>query len=371
MKIDPSPIWTPTTLQLGEVLGFENLRAVGGCVRDHILGQSVSDIDFACALEPAEILKLCRDANLNVIETGISYGTVTVMIDGISFEVTSLRSDIETDGRHAQVTYTKNWGLDAARRDFTINALYCDYEGQIYDKTGKGLQDLKAPMLRFIGDPAQRIKEDYLRVLRLFRFKAQLSGILIEDDTIKACRDGHVLKGIKQLSRERITSEFQKLLLGRGREEAIELMINRSEVGAFLELSLDYNLGALEDIEVSTAMLPAIIIHLMGDHYHDVLRLPKRDEKIMSYIRARLNASWQEMIFRSDHNMGLNSYIYHCLGHNMKAKNSVVKAILSYVPPDCPVSSKTFIDEGFSGRALGEAIENAKEEWVRAHFDSD
>ena len=150
----------------------EKLRFVGGCVRDALLGQPVDDIDIATPYVPEQVIKFLQAAGLTVLPTGIDHGTVMAVIDGTGYEITTLRHDVSTDGRHAIVAYTDQWQEDAARRDFTFNALYLSTEGTLYDPW-HGVQDLQNGIVRFIGDPQARIKEDYLRILRYFRFYAR------------------------------------------------------------------------------------------------------------------------------------------------------------------------------------------------------
>ncbi|MEQ1784957.1 MAG: CCA tRNA nucleotidyltransferase, partial [Hyphomonadaceae bacterium] len=147
-------------------------RYVGGCVRNALLGEPVSDIDIATQLVPDEVTQVMRAAGIAVHPTGIEHGTLTVVADHQPFEVTTLRRDVETDGRRAVVAFTQDWAEDAQRRDFRINALYADRNGQIFDPTGGGLDDLAARRIVFVGDPETRIREDYLRILRFFRFYA-------------------------------------------------------------------------------------------------------------------------------------------------------------------------------------------------------
>ncbi len=145
------------------------IRYVGGCVRKSINNEKLDDIDLAINLPPNELINILKKNNINFFETGINHGTITVIIDDEKFEITSLRKDVTTDGRRAEVLFTKNWIEDASRRDFTINAIYSDYYGNIFDPY-QGIKDLKKGEIRFIGDVEKRIKEDYLRILRYIRF---------------------------------------------------------------------------------------------------------------------------------------------------------------------------------------------------------
>jgi poly(A) polymerase len=193
-------------------------RFVGGCVRNALLGLPASDIDLATPLEPAEVMARLKAAGLKAIPTGIEHGTVTAVVDGPEgtkqktlFEVTTLRRDVSTDGRRATVAFTTDWAEDAARRDFTMNALYLDADGTLYDPTGSGVADARARQVRFVGDARQRLREDALRLLRFFRFHAQYGHGAPDADGYAACLAEAAL--LPTLSGERIWQELRKLLL--------------------------------------------------------------------------------------------------------------------------------------------------------------
>ena len=185
------------------------LMFVGGCVRKLLKKELVNDIDIATNLSPDELKNILRENNINFIETGITHGTITVVINKIKFEITTLRKDVSTDGRHANVEFISDWEEDAKRRDFTINAIYSDLKGEIYDPLG-GLKDLENKIVKFIGDPNERIKEDYLRILRYFRFYTQYNNHQHDIKIVQAIKKG--LNGIRKISKERIIDEFSKIL---------------------------------------------------------------------------------------------------------------------------------------------------------------
>lgn len=186
------------------------VRVVGGAVRDCLLRRPVGDIDMATTLLPEAVIAAAGAAGLKSVPTGIEHGTITVIAEGTPFEITTLRADVETDGRRAVVSFTTDWAQDAMRRDFTINALYLDPEGELHDPLGQGLDDLKAQMIRFIGSASERIREDYLRILRFFRFHAMLGWPIRDSSGRQACA-AH-LDGLQRLSVERIWQEMAKLL---------------------------------------------------------------------------------------------------------------------------------------------------------------
>lgn len=191
----------------------EETRIVGGAVRNLLLGEPISDVDLATTALPKETIRRGRAAGFKAVPTGIAHGTVTLVGGGASFEVTTLRQDVETDGRRAKVVFGRDFTTDAMRRDFTINALGLDRDGRVHDYCG-GLADLAARRVRFIGDAATRIREDYLRILRFFRFHARYGAGEPDSEGIIACIAGR--EGLGGLSRERVRAELMKLLFAPG-----------------------------------------------------------------------------------------------------------------------------------------------------------
>jgi poly(A) polymerase len=185
-------------------------RAVGGAVRNALLGLPVTDIDIATPARPDEVIAAGRAAGLTAVPTGIDHGTVTLVAGHIAHEVTTLRRDVETHGRHATVAFTDDWEADARRRDFTINALYCSSEGEVVDPLG-AYPDLEARRVRFVGDAGQRIREDYLRILRFFRFTAEYGQGPPDAEGLAACTAGR--EGLALLSAERVRQEMLRLLV--------------------------------------------------------------------------------------------------------------------------------------------------------------
>jgi poly(A) polymerase len=198
-------------------------RAVGGAVRDTLLGLPVTEIDLATTALPEQVMTLVRKAGLKAVPTGIEHGTVTVIADGVPFEVTTLRRDVETFGRHATIAFTEDWEEDARRRDFTLNALYAGSDGAVFDPLS-GYADLLAGRVRFIGDAEARIKEDYLRILRFFRFNAYYGKGPLDPDGLKASVE--LRDGMEQLSAERVAAELRKLLVAPQAMRAIEALFD-------------------------------------------------------------------------------------------------------------------------------------------------
>jgi poly(A) polymerase len=189
--------------------GGEEARIAGGAVRNALLGEAVADVDIATTTVPEETMRRAQVAGFKVVPTGIDHGTVTVVADGKAHEVTTLRADVETDGRRAKVVFGRDWKADAERRDFTINALYAEADGRVVDLVG-GLADLESRTLRFIGDAEARIREDYLRILRFFRFFAWYGSGRPDAEGLKAC--ARLKDGLERLSAERVWHELRKML---------------------------------------------------------------------------------------------------------------------------------------------------------------
>ncbi len=223
----------PETQSVFTALGANGntVRAVGGAVRDTFLGRTVSEVDLASDASPETVTALARKADIKVVPTGLDHGTVTVIAGHRPYEITTLRKDVETFGRRAKVAFTDDWEADARRRDFTINALYVDATGTLFDPLG-GLADVEARRVRFIGDPGERIREDYLRILRFFRFLAELGSTDIDAEGLRACVRGRA--GLETLSAERIHGELNKLLAADGVVQALTTMFHHGLLAMLL-----------------------------------------------------------------------------------------------------------------------------------------
>jgi poly(A) polymerase len=251
-RLDPQPWMTaPETVAVMAALSAAGgeARFVGGCVRDALVGRKVRDVDIATHEPPERVLNLLARAGIKAIPTGIKHGTVTAVIGARHFEITTLRRDVETYGRHAKVEYTDDWQADAARRDFTMNALFCGADGSIYDPFG-GAADLRAQRVRFVGDPEARIREDVLRLLRFFRFHAHYGKPPPDAAALAACRSlAHLLP---TLSGERICAETLKLLSAPEPADVIDLMGEAGVLANFLpEATRNDQLRALVALESS------------------------------------------------------------------------------------------------------------------------
>lgn len=218
------------------------LRFVGGSVRDVIAGMDGFDLDLATDLSPDELVEACEESDIKTIPLGIKYGTVGVLIDNEVLEVTSLRKDVSTDGRHAEVEFTTDWETDAGRRDLTINAVYADENGNVFDYYN-GIEDLENGIVRFIGNASQRVKEDYLRILRFFRFYSIFSKTPINKKALEACVEN--AEGLQELSMERIRDELLKILVTPKVAETITIMADNEILSYILPRPDVKNIQAL------------------------------------------------------------------------------------------------------------------------------
>ena len=278
----PAAAWRdlPGLQRVVLALGQDNVRIVGGAVRDTLLGIDTADVDLATTHQPADVVDLLEAARIKAVPTGIKHGTITAVADDGVYEVTTLRRDLETDGRHATVAFTDDWREDAARRDFTINALYADpATGELFDYFG-GIDDLTARRVRFIGDPLVRIAEDHLRILRFFRFLARF-GDAPDEAGLRACTDR--ANDLMALSRERIANELLRLLVAPRAPEVVALMLEHGIFAPFSEIGDALQLATLARHEALAGIAPDAIRRLAA--------ILPRDPAVVAAVGARLKLS--------------------------------------------------------------------------------
>ncbi len=228
--VDPATVAVLDALEAAGGAGC--VRVVGGAVRNALMGRPVDDVDLATPLRPDQVMTALGAAGLRAVPTGLAHGTVTAVSGGRGFEITTLRRDEATDGRRAEVAFTDDWAEDAARRDFRLNALYADREGRVFDPTGEGVADALAGRVVFVGDPARRIVEDYLRILRFFRFSAWYGDGAPDAAGLEACTAGR--DGLARLSAERVSKELLKLLAAPDPRAVLAAMDEAGVLGAIL-----------------------------------------------------------------------------------------------------------------------------------------
>ncbi|MGN7868900.1 CCA tRNA nucleotidyltransferase [Paracoccus sp. 22332] len=331
---------------------------VGGAVRNALLGEPVGDLDLATDAPPETVTRLTQAAGLKPVPTGIDHGTVTVVADGRGFEVTTLRRDVETDGRRAVVAFSDDLAQDARRRDFTMNALYADRGGTVIDLVG-GLDDLRARRLRFVGDPAQRIAEDYLRILRFFRFLAWY-GRDADPAAIAACRDGR--DGLDGISRERIGQEFRKLLMAPDPLPAIRLMADTGVLKKVLPDAAPDRLSALQ----SPAPWLARLVALSQADLTEVLRLSRSEARDHRILATALAEDWS-----------FHRIAYRLSGDLAQAAALLVQTGRSGPCPGwaeaqaaarpLPIAAAD-LQPRLQGPALGRGLKAAEDAWIESGF---
>ena len=248
-------------------------RFVGGCVRNALIGAPVDDIDIATTLKPEETDKAIRAAGLKAVPTGMAHGTVTAVTERTPFEITTLRRDVSTDGRNATVAFTDDWAEDAGRRDFRLNALYADADGTVFDPTGHGIADAAAGRIVFVGDPETRITEDYLRILRFFRFFAWYGQGDPDAAALVACRK--LAPGMTRLSAERVSKELMKLLAAPDPRPAMAVMGSALVLGQVLP-------------EAETLDLFDAVVALTDDQVLRLMVLIPTDADVVKAVCTRL-----------------------------------------------------------------------------------
>lgn len=362
---------------LGAATG--DARFVGGAVRDSLLGLEVADVDVATRHPPEDVLDLLARARIRAVPTGLAHGTITaVLADGSPVEVTTLRSDVATDGRHAIVAFTNDWREDAARRDFTINALYADPQtGDIFDYFD-GLADLAARRVRFIGDPLQRIAEDHLRILRFFRFHARF-GDTPDEAGLAACTAR--ANDLMALSRERIAAELLKLLIAPGAAATLRLMVARGILRPVLPEITAAGVEAFAEVvdgETQAGVAPDPIRRLAA--------LLPRDAKIGEDVAARLklsNAQRKRVVSALDPQLAAPQALAYRLGPDgaidrlllqrspILERVSAVHQILEWEPPRFPVTGGTLVARGIDkGPDVARLLKLVETQWIAEGFPS-
>lgn len=286
---------SPSLRRVFEVLNVEGgeVRVVGGAVRNSLMGLPAGDIDMATTWHPDEVAERAKAAGIKVVPTGIDHGTVTLVIDGTPYEVTTLRRDVATDGRRAEVTFGTGWKEDAERRDFTINALYADARGEVFDYVG-GLSDIEARTLRFIGNATERVAEDYLRILRFFRFFAHYGNGRPDADGLRACAKAR--SKIATLSVERVWAETKKLLSAADPGRALLWMRQAGVLTEILPETEKWGIDAIPDLvaaERAFGWMPDPLMRLAAIVPPDEGRLKAMAERLrLSKAEAAYFARW-------------------------------------------------------------------------------
>lgn len=365
--------------------GFE-ARAVGGAVRNTLLNEPVKEVDFATTAPPHETLRLASAADIKTAPTGLSHGTVTLIVRGAPFEVTTLRRDVETDGRRATVAFSGSWAEDAKRRDFTMNALYAGSKGEVYDPLG-GVDDLLARRVRFVGNAGARIREDYLRSLRFFRFSAHYAQGPFDREGVAACIRERF--GLMRLSRERIRSELLQILVARRAQDAVEAMDESGLLGLILGgVSRRERFNRVSRIEAALGLRPdpigrlaalAVFVEEDAARLSAKLRLSSQETNdLLSFAAARPFEPRAPGLKAALYRLGLRLYIGHVLlawasagaAPDDAAWISAVALARTGQRPKFPVSGADLIAKGWpAGAALGDELKRLELEWIASGFE--
>ena len=339
---------------------------VGGCVRNALLGQPVSDLDISTDARPEQTLKQAKQAGLKAIPTGIDHGTITVVADGIPFEITTFRRDVDTDGRHAVVDFADTMDEDARRRDFTMNALYAAPNGEVFDPVN-GLPDLRAGHLRFIGDADQRIREDYLRILRFFRFSAWYGdpSLGIDADGLAACAEN--LDGLAQLSAERVGSEMRKLLSAADPAPAMAAMAASGVLYSVLPGAQAQSLAILVHLEGDRSPDPIRRLAVIGgEDVPERLRLSNADKRRLEAIQAGVCLDFPELGYRFK-DTAEDSYLVRQASMGQPIDPDDLAIVHHAMQQSFPVKAADLMP-AFTGAALGERLRKLEADWIASGF---
>ncbi|GAA0549221.1 CCA tRNA nucleotidyltransferase [Rhizomicrobium palustre] len=370
-----------------EVLG--DARFVGGVVRNALLGRPVTDIDIATPLPPDKVKALLEVAGIKAVPTGIDHGTITAVVDGKPFEVTTLRRDVATDGRHAIVAFTTDWAEDARRRDFTMNALYADIDGAITDVVG-GIADIEAGRVRFVGDPITRIREDYLRILRFFRFHAWYGRTELDAEALYACEKEK--SGLVRLSGERIAKEMLKLFEA---ESPVTVLMSMGVIGVLEEVvpgaaeilplrrlaAMDAELGTAPDgVLRLAALLPAgravLTAQLIAARWK--LSNVDRDRLVAAASAPRDIALYADprlarrLLYRMGPEGFRDALLLAIVSETRDEWRRIYDGVRSLTAPRFPISGKDVVARGIRiGPLIGQILHTLETWWVENDFPQD
>jgi len=360
-------------------------RAVGGAVRNTLLGFAVTEIDLATTAVPETVMALAAKAGLKAVPTGIDHGTVTLVASGVPFEVTTLRRDVETFGRHARIAYTQDWEEDAKRRDFTLNALYADRDGRLFDPLG-GYADLLAGRVRFIGDADERIKEDYLRILRFFRFHAYYGKGPLDRAGLAAVL--RLRGGLDQLSAERVSAELRRILTAPRAAEAIEalydyglltgLLGGMPRLADFLRLvAIEAALARIPEAALRLAVL-AVFVEEDVARLTQRFRLANAEQAVLALAATvRADAPGEAEAKAELYRLGVNAFVASMLiawarsgadGDDPQWRNALALPERWQVPA-FPLRGADLVALGeLKGPEIGELLRRLEAEWIADGF---
>lgn len=375
-RIEGDWLYRPSTRAVCAALTGAGFRAlfVGGCVRNALMGLAVNDVDIATNAKPDQVVDLATAAGLKPVPTGIEHGTVTVVSDGIPHEVTSFRRDVEAFGRHATVAFGNSLEDDAQRRDFTMNALYADPDGWVIDPLG-GLPDLQARRVRFVGDPAARIAEDYLRILRFFRFHAHYGDPArgIDAEGLAAC--AAAADRLDGLSRERVGAEMTKMLSAPDPAPAVSAMARAGILATTLPGAEPFALAPLVHWERTEQVLPdwrARLAVLGGDDLAERLRLSRADARRTALLatEARGTRGPAELGYRNGAYLATLAVLLRAAMTGAAPPEGWRADVLAGAQATLPVTADDLMP-ALSGPALGRRLAEIEARWIASDFTLD
>lgn len=363
-------------------------RFVGGCVRNELMGRPVDDIDIATQLVPEDVIRALKAASIRAVPTGIEHGTVTAVCEGVPYEITTLRRDVETDGRRAVVAFTEDWQEDAMRRDFRCNALYAEPDGTVHDPVGGGIADAAKGRVIFIGDADQRLREDYLRILRFFRFNAWY-GAGLDKKGVEACM--RQKDGLRQIAAERIWKELHKLLLAdnpvaalRAMEETgvlPEVLPNAVPTDRLTELVPLVHAAGVEPDPIARLMMLIMPLEDAAQSVSDLLRLSNVDRaRLENWVTVRRSIGGkilaQNELRRAFYKHGTQAVLDYLIWRNPGNEGlspfqirGLVVAATEWRRPDFPLKGADALEAGLKGPAIGQALRAVEENWIASDFN--
>ena len=368
--------------------GGPAIRFVGGCVRNTLMGIGVDDVDVATVHTPERVIELAHAAGLKPVPTGIDHGTITVVVHGKPFEVTTLRIDVRSHGRHADVAYTEDWAADAARRDFTINAIYADAGGALFDPVG-GVADVAVRRVRFIGDAHARIREDYLRILRFFRFHAWYGQGALDAEGLAACTAER--EGLKRLSAERIQKELLRLLAAADPVPVLRIMGEARILPILFQSALHFDLLveiiAIEEkylkradpIRRLSTIAPSSVAERLKLSRSDSDRLSLLEFEDAEIVREQTHldpdmnqATFRKLLYRNGVNRFIDMVVlywaYRGASNHPEKWMHLISEAKKFVRPKLPINGNDLQALGLSGAKLGEVMGLVEAFWIDHDF---
>ena len=358
-------LMTPELKKLGTVFnkaGHE-IRLVGGVVRDLALKKFPKDVDLATDANPNDVVELLNKNNIKNKPTGIEHGTITAIIDKTPYEITTLRADKETDGRRAKVQFVKDWKQDAERRDLTYNAMSLDFKGKLYDYFG-GMDDLQDKVSAFVGDPDERIKEDFLRILRYFRFQSKLEDPKWDQNTIKAIANN--ADDLKRISVERIWSELKKMLVSRNVEESLRYM-GQTGVAKAIDLPVE-NASMIKRLAKTEDPIVPLAVLVDDITLDETWKMSKEETQLLRFlVQNKKTSLTKESAIDFIHDGYSKKMVLDLI--NLQGKKALDDVVRNYEAPQFPVQGRDLIAKGMKpGVDVGRQLAKLRDKWKASGY---